>query len=514
MKSIFRVLLSKIFLFGILAVGQILFFVLFFTALGGIASEVYTFLTLFSLIAGIIVFERDSLNPAYKLLWMFAFAIFPVTSGLMYLATGRQVLSKGNHAHFENIVNLNIKQMPDDTKHMDFLEKKDSHLARSAAYLRAQANSPLYNNTQSTFFKTGDDFFVEFIKQLKQAKKSVFMEYFIINEEGTMWPHTLDILKQKAAEGLDIRIVYDCFGSLFTLPIDYDQMLQGFGIKSFGFNTIKPSVHFNDYLILNNRDHRKICVIDDEIGFTGGINFSDEYINLTSPFGVWKDSALMIKGPAVYGLTTTFLSMWQFLSEDKIDFESHIPTTSYPEYKDCLIQPYCDTPISPENVSEYAYFNIINNATKYVYITTPYLVIDNEMLTTLQLTSKSGVDVRIILPSIPDKWYVFMLTQSYYKPLLKAGVKIYEFAPGFIHSKMYVSDDTNAIIGSANMDYRSLYLHFENCCAFYGGEIVNDVKQDMLNTIAQCNEITIDNIKTNIFKRVFQLCMRIFAPLM
>ncbi|MEG2770372.1 MAG: phospholipase D-like domain-containing protein, partial [Oscillospiraceae bacterium] len=379
-------------------------------------SYVYFALTVLSVIMGLVLFEKDNLNPAYKLLWLVMFTIFPVSSGLFYLVIGGQKLSKRNKANFEHIARITAETSPDDTLLYDNLQAIDDKLLRCAKYLRQYAIAPIYNDTFSRFFTIGDEFFNPFLDELKKAEKSIFMEYFIISDEGKMWPETLEVLKEKAAAGVDVRIIYDSFGCLFTLPGNYYETLQSFGIKCHPFNAIKPSFHLNDYLILNNRDHRKICVIDGEVGFTGGVNFSDEYINEKQPYGVWKDSAFMIKGPAVYGLTTTFLGMWAYLSGEDVQFEKFKPTISFPNDNDSFVQPFCDSPLDDENVSENAYFNVINTAKKYVYITTPYLVIDYEMLTNLQLAAKSGIDIRLILPGIPDKPMVFMLTQSYYRP--------------------------------------------------------------------------------------------------
>ncbi|MEG0616032.1 MAG: phospholipase D-like domain-containing protein, partial [Oscillospiraceae bacterium] len=298
-----------------------------------------------------------------------------------------------------------------------------------------------------------------------------------------------------------------------TLPDRYEEVLERSGIKCEIFNPLRFTFHISDYTMLNHRDHRKITVIDGEVGFTGGVNFADEYINRLVRFGKWKDTALMIKGPGVFSLSVTFLKMWDFISGNETKYREYMPITSY--NADGYVQPYCDSPIDDETVSENAYLNIIQRAQRYVTIATPYLVIDHEMLTALCLAAKSGVEVSIITPGIPDKWYVFYVTQSYYPELLKAGVKIFEYKPGFIHAKMYASDDEVAVVGSANMDYRSLYLHFENCCAFYGGHMPRDVRDDLNETIAQSREVSLADVKkTPFYKRLMQIILRFIAPLM
>lgn len=301
---------------------------------------------------------------------------------------------------------------------------------------------------------------------------------------------------------------------MFTLPLDYDEQLRAMGIKCYAFNGLHFSWHLTDYKMLNNRDHRKIAVIDGEIGFSGGLNFADEYINRKERFGYWKDTAFMLKGPAVYSLSLTFLRMWDFVAGTETNFRSYLPVNRFEE-EEGFVQPYCDSPLDGESISENAYLNVLQQAKDYVYLTTPYLILDNEMVTTLCLAAKSGVDIRIITPGIPDKWYVYYVTQSYYATLLKAGIRIYEYTPGFIHAKMYLSDDKLAIVGSANMDYRSLYLHFENCCAFYGGHMPHDVKRDILRTMAQSHEVTLQEAQSApLYKWVAQIFLRLFAPLM
>ena len=276
-----------------------------------------------------------------------------------------------------------------------------------------------------------------------------------------MWNSILEVLKQKAGEGVDVRVMYDGFGTLITLPSGYEHTLRSFGIKVGVFNPIRFSLHIGDYLMLNHRDHRKITVIDSNIGYGGGLNLADEYINKKVRFGVWKDTAFRIEGDAVYGLSSTFIRAWHMVTGECLNYENYRPTVRKPT--DGIVQPYFDTPLDKLNICESAYLGVINNAKKYVYITTPYLVIDNLMITSLCLASHSGIDVKSMVPGIPDKWYVYYITQSYYRVLLEAGVEIYEYTPGFLHAKMYVSDDIQAIVGSANMDFRSMYLHFENC---------------------------------------------------
>ena len=352
------------------------------------------------------------------------------------------------------------------------------------------------------------------VRELKQAKKYIFIEYFIIND-GVMWQTILNILEKKAAEGVDVRLIYDGFGCLTTLPHKYYEELQKKGIKCQVFNPFRPILN----IIQNNRDHRKLCIIDGWVGFTGGINLADEYINQKERFGHWKDTAVMLKGEAVWNMTVMFLHMWAVIgrSEESVDYEAYFPHRYHEgEFEsDGFVQPFCDTPLDEEVVGEDVYLNIINKAKKYVYICTPYLIIDNEMMTALCLAAKSGVDVRIMTPGIPDKKLVFILTQSYYRQLLEAGVKIYEYQPGFLHAKSFVSDDEIGVVGTINLDYRSLYLHFEDGVWIYRNRVIQDIKDDFIQTMEYCRQIELEFcLNRNIGLCIMQNIFRVFAPLM
>ena len=330
-----------------------------------------------------------------------------------------------------------------------------------------------------------------------------------------MWRTILDILEQKAAQGVDVRLIYDGFGCLTTLPYKYDKFLREKGIQCKVFNPFRPVLN----IIQNNRDHRKICVIDGKTGFTGGINLADEYINQKERFGHWKDTAVMLKGDAVWSMTMMFLHMWNVVNgiQTPIDYAAHSPHAYHPEEFEGsgVVQPFTDTPLDGETLGENVYLNIINRAKRYVYICTPYLIIDNEMMTALCLAAKSGVDVRIMTPGVPDKKMVFLLTQSYYAQLIEAGVKIYEYQPGFLHAKSFVCDDEIAVVGTINLDYRSLYLHFEDGVWIYKNDVIRDILEDFLETMHYCDPISLEFCKNrNIFVRGFQSILRVFAPLL
>ena len=352
------------------------------------------------------------------------------------------------------------------------------------------------------------------VQELENAKHYIFIEYFIIND-GIMWQTILEVLERKAAQGVDVRLLYDDFGCLVTLPHKYYETLRGKGIRCEVFNPFRPFLN----IIQNNRNHRKLCIIDGHTGFTGGINLADEYINRKKRFGHWKDTAVLLKGEAVWNMTVMFLQMWQVVTRAKgeIEYEKYMPHVYHPQpfAGDGYVQPFCDSPLDNEVVSENVYLNIINRAKKYVYICTPYLIVDNEIMTALTLAAKSGVDVRIMTPGIPDKKIVFLLTQSYYEELLNAGVKIYEYQPGFLHSKTFVCDGEIGVVGTINLDYRSLYLHFEDGVWMYGNSVIPDMRDDFLKTCEYCKPVTPEFCRNrSVITRILQNILRLFAPML
>jgi len=337
------------------------------------------------------------------------------------------------------------------------------------------------------------------------------MEYFIVGL-GIMWDTILEVLKEKAAQGVEVRFIYDDMGCLFRLPIDYQRTLEGYGIKCAVFNRFRPVLS----TLQNNRDHRKIAVIDGKVAFTGGINLADEYINVVERFGHWKDAAIMVKGAAAWSLTMIFLQMWSLTANTVEDCSKYRPWQDQPcpVPSEGYVQPYADSPIDNEHVGEHVYIRIINNAKQYLYITTPYLIVDDAMLSALALAAKSGVDVRVVTPHRWDKQFVHITTRSYYRELIMAGVKVYEYSRGFIHSKTFVSDDKVATVGTTNLDFRSLYLHFECGVWLYNSPSVLAIKNDFMQTLADSQEITLEDCRSNALLRLAQEVLRIFAPLM
>lgn len=491
----------------ILQILLILLFVIEFT-------EYYLYFQLASMLLGVVcgvsILNSDS-NASYKIAWVFPLILFPVFGSIFYLIFGKSNLS--SHT-VKKMMIINEKQNEIFDHYKCPVEIKDDLYAnRQAAYTSKYAFSPLYENRGATYFPSGEKKFQSLLRELEQAKRYIFMEYFIV-KEGEMWGTILHILKQKAREGVDVRIIYDDFGCLTGLPSDYPKKLAEYNISCCVFNKAKPlfSPRFN------NRDHRKICVIDGCVGFTGGVNIADEYINKDSKFGYWKDTAVMIKGEAAFSLTVMFLSMWRYVTGKDEDISRYAPDKNIIEQMPKLpgyVQPYCDNPIDSEPVGQNVYINLINAAKDYILITTPYLIIDNEMRTAICNAAKSGVKVVIVTPGIPDKKFVYSVTRANYTELLKSGVRIFEYAPGFIHAKMFICDGKYASVGTVNLDYRSLYLHFECGLWMCGTECINDILADILEVIDHSREVPNDFAKRiSLRKRIFYAITRTFAPLL
>ena len=470
----------------------------------------YGICTLFSVFI-LLAILNDKTNPAYKIMWIIPILLLPVFGTLFFLLFRSDGLTK----HYKNSLMQTERLLRKEEGLL--LEppakwKEDPLGWRIASYLRQNAKVSASDGTLSQYFPLGEDFFAALVEDLSNAKHFIFLEFFII-EEGKMWNTILEILKRKVREGVDVRLLYDDMGTIMTLPPKYDKTLQKAGIRCHAFNPMRPFLSIG----YNHRDHRKIAVIDGYIGYTGGINLADEYINVYEKHGHWKDSGVRLEGDGVWNLTHLFLSTWlYFEKEDNCLF--HYGPRRYGGPKllaEGMVVGYGDTPLDDERVGESVYLHLINHAKNYIYITTPYLILDNEMVTALTLAAKSGVDVRLMLPHIPDKWYVHAVSRSHYMALLEAGVRIYEYTPGFVHAKNCVADDRYATVGSINLDYRSLYLHFESAVFFCGGPTPFEVKRDFLETLSVCEEITLEQQKKiSRLRKLGWSVLRLFAPLM
>lgn len=450
-------------------------------------------------------------NPAFKMTWMLCVMAFPAVGTLFYIYVKSQV---GVRWMGKRLATLKIETDPymmQDMDVVDALRASKPANANLAYYLAHHMGFPTYRNTEVTYFPLGEDKFEALVPELKKARKYIFMEYFIV-EKGYMWDTILKILVQKAREGVEVRFMYDGTCAISNLPYEYPQELERKGIRCKMMNPIRPFLS----TVQNNRDHRKICVIDGRVGFTGGINLGDEYINLKERFGHWKDTAVMLKGDAVQSLTMLFLQMWNVDEKEEEHYTRYLTPRRQGLRRELgYVLPYGDSPFDNENVGEEVYFHILNHAKKYVHIMTPYLILDNEMITTLTRTAKSGIEVIIIMPHIPDKWYAFVVAKTYYRELIRAGVQIYEYKPGFVHAKVFVSDDDTATVGTINLDYRSLYLHFECGVFIYNNSVVDRVERDFQETLMKCHKVSLVELRNrSLFSKITGQVLRLFAPLM
>lgn len=457
----------------------------------------------------LIIVCRDGI-PEMKLPWVVMTLVFPVFGGLLYLFVQTQPGTRIMNRHILEQEKRTKAYMPENPEVFEQLKEQDSHMASVVGYLRDRGFS-VYQNNGLEYYPLGDDWFPAIIEKLKKAKNFIFLEYFII-EYGRVWDDVLEILTEKVSEGVEVRLMYDGTNQFSSLPYGYEKKMEALGIKCKVFSPIRPALSTYQ----NNRDHRKILVIDGEVAFTGGTNLADEYANLKTRFGHWKDTAIMVCGDAVRSFTVMFLQLWDLGGyennyEDYLDIYPRKPEAVYPGY----VVPYCDSPLDREQVGKFVYMTILERAQSYVHIMTPYLILDHDMITALVFAAKRGVDVKIIMPHIPDKTYAFALARAHYPELIKAGVKIYEYLPGFVHAKVFVSDDTTAVVGTVNLDYRSLYLHFENGVLLYGTEETAHIEEDFALTLEQCMEMTEDYVKSQSFWLTFLgVILKLFAPLM
>lgn len=507
LKSLCSLLLSKIVIVSLLIILQMAFLLAVILLLGDHFVWIYSILMLLS-IAIVVWLVNKNENPAYKLAWVIPLLSFPLFGGLFYLMFGNKGMPQKLARRVRAAEKGAHRVCQPGGPLVQELESLDSRCAAISNYITRTTGAPLWNRTSSEYFPLGEDMWQRMLEELAKAEKFIFMEYFIL-DEGKMWESIFRILEEKAAAGVEVRFMYDDMGSIFTLPPNYGEKLRAAGIQCTVFNPYQP--HLNS--MMNYRDHRKITVIDGNVGFCGGINIADEYINAYEKYGHWKDTGVMLKGDGVWNLTAMFLSLWNFSRQADVDPVSFRPTRFWES--DGFVQPFGDSPLDRVNVCEDVYMQIINRATRYVYMTTPYLILDNEMVTALQTAARSGIDVRILVPHLPDKWFVHQTTQSFYQQLLDTGVRIYEYTPGFVHAKMYVSDDEIAVVGTANMDYRSFYLHFECAVAFYHARLVADVREDILRTLEQSFEIPKDYSRhVKLWKRIVRAFLRLFSPMM
>lgn len=521
----------RVIIIGSLILVQIVMFIVTVYFLSGRAIGVYAVLEIISIVIVIYIVNQTENNPSYKLTWIIFILALPLIGGIVYLVWGGgRVLPhmKKRMRKAEMVREKYLKQDPAVVRRLDY---SDMYHARQSHYLSKESGYPLYSNTSAEYISPCDALWPRILEELERAESYIFMEFFIL-AQGKMWDSIHQILIKKAACGLDIRIMFDDFGSIGRQYRGFEKGLRAEGIKVSVFNPLRPSVN----VFMNNRNHRKMIIIDGKTVVTGGFNIGDEYVNLWQPYGHWMDNGLILKGDAVRSYLVMFSNMWCFTTRKKMDLRPFLA----PYEADSIaqkqlaaetgdiagiagsaenpagtgfIQPYCDGPLNDKNPAEGLYMQILNTAQHYVYIVTPYLVLNNEMITVLCLASNAGIDVRIITPSVWDKWYVHPVTQYNYEKLLKNGVRIYEYTPGFVHSKIFISDDKVATIGTVNMDYRSLYFHFECGTWLDSVNAVLNIRDDVLSIMASSEEILLENwVKRPIIQKFKQSLLHLFAP--
>ncbi len=469
-------------------------------------------------LAVVLLIIRRSGNPQVKMAWIVPILIFPLFGGVIFLLSGGKGPKKKLRSALDRSSALIKPHMKSNVPYdlsdpsLPLMAETDRAVAGQCHYLHEQGFTA-YRDTAADYYSDCRAGWEHIMEDLRRAERFIFMEYFIVNP-GKMWDPILEILKEKAAAGVDVRLMYDDVGSINYVSRHYHKDLEAFGIKCVRFNPYRPVYA----VVMNHRDHRKILVVDGHVAYTGGINFSDEYIGEEIRFGEWRDNVLRMEGEAVRSMTLLFLEMWNAArptdTAEAIEAFMPDPDVTGRIRVSGLVQPYGDSPIDPEILAENVYLNIINQASNYVYIYTPYVVIDYEMTRALSLAARRGVDVRLVAPAIPDKKMVYALTKSYFPELIENGVKVYRFTPGFVHSKVFLADDRIGVVGSINLDYRSLTLHFENAVLFVDHPILPDVKADFEETFPRCECVEAKHRRFSMLHELYLGLLRLFAPLM
>ena len=509
-ESFFRVIFSRSVTLTAMLFVQIFLLFVVSSWINASLLTVYGITNIFAAFLDIYIYNLDDL-PDFKIAWIFPIIALPIFGIMLYVFMKSQSGSRIINKRINEIVKKTEDKLVQDENIENEIKEKDPLFATNVEYLSKHAKYPTYDNSLVSYYSSGEELLPELLDDMMSAKEFIFLEFFIVSE-GFMWDRMLEILTKKVEEGVEVRVMYDGLCSLFYLPYGYPKFLKSLGIKTKIFAPLKPLLTTQQ----NNRDHRKIIVIDGKVAYTGGINMADEYINRKKRFGYWKDNGIRIKGDAVSSFTHMFLQLWNLDETEIDDFDYYCRKHSRElEVRNSYVCGYTDSPLDNEFVGANAYMNIINSATKYVYIMTPYLVLDYVMERTIRNAAQRGVKVVILMPGIPDKKYAFCLARTYYKRLIKSGVQIYEYTPGFVHSKMVIVDDKQFIVGSINFDYRSLYLHFECAALVYGSDEIFKCKKDFEYSIEKSHFVTVEECeKRRLYYKLFGVLLKLIAPLM
>lgn len=461
-------------------------------------------------IGAVLYLFNHRMDTTSKLTWLLLILSFPLLGSLFLIYTKRDWGYRGMKRQIRAVIKASQPYLKQDLSVVAELQAAHSTTYNLVEYFRrTDGRFPVYKGTRATYLASGEAKFEALKKELRKAKSYIFLEYFII-DEGRMWGEILAILEQKVKEGVTVRVMYDGMIEMSTLSFDYKERLKALGIEAKAFAALSPFIS----TYYNYRDHRKILVIDGRVAFTGGVNLADEYINAIERFGHWKDTAVMLEGPAVDSLTILFLQMWS-LAEPTVDFSAYLPDKHQTFETEGFVIPYGDSPLDSDRVGENVYIDILNHARDYVYIMTPYLILDSELEHALQFAAERGVDVRLIMPGIPDKKLPYYLAKTYYGSLLASGVKIYEYSPGFIHAKVFLADGIKAVVGTINLDYRSLYHHFECATYLYKTECLPDIYADFQKTLALCDQVSLESWKARpLYQKLIGVVIKMIAPLM
>ena len=506
-KGILRILFSRTFLILLLVLIQVFLFLGLFRRFSEwakwfpVVEVIFLFCTLLYLL-------NSSMDATAKITWFFLIALFPLPAAL-FLAYSK--LNLGHRALSRRVQELigNTQDLLPQEKQVLSDVADGSGTDHLLHYVGRSGCMPMFRNTEVTYFPSGEAKFKAMLEELEKAEKFIFFEYFII-EEGVMWGKILKILAEKAKAGVDVRVMYDGMCVISNLPYNYPELLGNLGIKAKLFSPLRPvvSTHYN------YRDHRKILAIDNRVAFNGGVNLADEYINEKERFGHWKDTAVMLRGEAAKSFTLMFLQMWN-VTEKTPDFSpARLPGLSVPEAKGFVL-PYGDVPLDEDKVGESVYIDMLYRAERYVHIMTPYLILDGELETALKYAAERGIDVKLILPGIPDKKAAYALAKTHYPSLLQAGVEVYEYVPGFVHAKVAVSDDKKAVVGTINLDYRSLYHHFECATYLYQVPCIGEIEADFEETLEKCRQVSRETIlRDPVYYKIVGPLMKVVAPMM
>ena len=508
-KGIIHAIFSRFGLILLLLMVQVLALFLIFRWFEGFLPHIFGGAVALTFVM-VVYLLNSTMNPTAKITWLIVIMLLPVFGVLLYIYTQSDIGHRALKRRINEIIADTKENLRQDEEVMGRLTKENRSVASLAHYMQRSGAHPVFDKTEVTYFPLGEDKFEEMLRQLLAAQHFIFMEYFIV-DEGLMWGSVLEILAQKAAAGVDVRLIYDGACEFALLPHDYPKRLEKLGIKCKMFAPVSPfvSTHYN------YRDHRKILVIDGHTAFNGGVNLADEYINQTVRFGHWKDTAVMLKGEAAKTFTLMFLQMWQIDEgrDESIHFLSY-PVSPKKEAEGFVI-PYGDCPLDNDKLGERVYMDILNRSLEYVHIMSPYLILDGEMETALKFAAERGVEVILILPGIPDKKIPYALAKTHYASLLDSGVKIYEYTPGFVHAKVFVSDAKEAVVGTINLDYRSLYHHFECATYLYGTECIHEIEADFQETLVKCRQVSMEMVRREKwFVKLTGRLMKAVAPLM